>query len=103
MNKKITCPEDEIQMWRNMDFCNGEIRVMAGRYGGGWIAAGCAVIEWEFDKKWQDLVRGDVDYFSARDFFNGNTGTVLIEGAASPREAFDACVSRLVDNVVHGA
>lgn len=86
---------DQTEMWKYMDFCNGEIRVMAGRYGGGWIAAGCAVIEWDFDEQWIDLVCGDNDYFSARDFFNTNKETVLIEGAASARDAFDACAQEL--------
>lgn len=25
-------------MFEYMDFCNGELRIMAGRYGGGWLA-----------------------------------------------------------------
>ena len=86
---------EEAEMWKCMDFCNGEIRVMAGRYGGGWLAAGCAVIEWDFDEEWSDLVGGDCDYFNARDFFNQNDKLVLIEYAASPRDAFDLCVAKL--------
>ncbi|BBW91660.1 hypothetical protein PS1M3_17470 [Pseudoalteromonas sp. PS1M3] len=90
---------EEKKMWEYMDFCSGEIRVMAGRYGGGWLAAGCAVIEWDFDEKWEDLVGGDSDYFDASDFFNQNDGTVLIECAASPREAFDLCVAKLAEGI----
>lgn len=90
---------EEKKMWEYMDFCNGEIRVMAGRYGGGWLAAGCAVIEWDFDEKWEDLVGGDNDYFDAREFFNKNEDTVLIECAVSPREAFDLCVAKLAEGI----
>ena len=90
---------EENTMWEYMDFCNGEIRVMAGRYGGGWLAAGCAVIEWDFDEKWEDLVCGDNDYFDARDFFEKHEDVVLIECAASPREAFDACVAKLAESI----
>lgn len=90
---------EENKMWEYMDFCNGEIRVMAGRYGGGWLSAGCAVIEWDFDEKWSDLVGGDNDYFDARDFFNKNENTVLIEHAATPRDAFYACVAKLTESI----
>ena len=80
------------EMFECMDFCNGEIRVMAGRYGGGWLACGCATIEWDFDEQWIDLVGGDNGYFQARDFFNANSETILIEFAETPQDAFNLCV-----------
>jgi len=87
-------------MWEYMDGCNGEIRVMAARYGGaGWLAAGCAVIEWDFDEKWEDLVGGDDDHFSSRNFFEQDEDIILIEGAESPRKAFDDCVTKLCDSI----
>jgi len=87
--------ECENKMWKYMDFCNGEIRVMPGRYGGGWLAAGCATIEWDFDEQWSDLVGGDNDYFTARDYFNGYHEMTLIENAATARDAFNLCVKQL--------
>ena len=78
-------------MFEYMDFCNGEIRVMPGRYGGGWLACGCATIEWDFDNQWSDLVGGDNNYFQARDFFNANSETILIEGAKTAQVAFNLC------------
>ena len=86
-------------MWQVMDSCNGEIRVMAGRYGGGWLAAGSAWKEWDFDEQWSDLVGGDNDYFNARDFFNAEEGVELIEHAESPRDAFNRCVAALVERM----
>jgi len=66
-----------------IDNCNGGIRIQAVRYGRGWYCL-VAVIEVE-DEVWimfDDLVGGDNDYFSARDFFkkecDGNY--VLCEG-----------------------
>lgn len=91
--------DKEHKMWEHMGFCNGEIRVMHGRYGGGWLAAGCAVIEWDFDEEWEDLVMGDSDYFSSRDFFDGKDNLILIECAESPREAFDLCVQELINTI----
>jgi len=91
--------DKEAEMWQAMDFCNGEIRVMAGRYGGGWLAAGCAVIEWDFDEEWSDLVSGDNDYFDARHFFENKEHAVLIEYANSPRDAFDLCINELINTV----
>lgn len=93
----------EENMWTCMDSCNGEIRVMAGRYGGGWLAAGCAKIEWEFDDQWQNLVFGDNDCFSARDFFKNHENLVLIEHASSARNAFDACVAKLTEGFANDA
>ena len=90
---------EKTKMWEYMRFCNGEIRVMPGRYGGGWLAVGCAVIEWEFDEQWSDLVGGDNDYFFARDFFNANEDIVLIEGAASAKDAFFACAKDIAKGV----
>lgn len=86
-------------MWHCMGFCNGQIRVMAGRYGGGWLAAGCALIEWDFDDQWDDLVGGDLDYFDARDFFERHNELFLIEGAKSAMDAFSLCAIELIKQV----
>ncbi len=83
-------------MFEYMRFCNGEIRVMHGRYGGGWLACGCATIEWDFDELWSDLVGGDNDYFHARDSFNDNSEIILIEFAKTPQDAFNLCVDGMV-------
>lgn len=94
--------QSEQKMFEYMRFCNGEIRVMAGRYGDGWLAAGCATVEWDFDERWGDLVGGDNEYFDARDFFEQENEVVLIEGAATAREAFESCVlglSRITDQL----
>lgn len=83
------------EMFDYMQSCNGEIRVMPARYGSGWLAGGCATIEWEFDNQWSDLVSGDNDYFEAREFFNNNEYLVLIEGAKTAKEAFELCIRQL--------
>lgn len=91
--------ETEREMWQTMEFCNGEIRVKPGRYGGGFIAAGCATVEWEFDDVFDDLTMGDNDYFNARDFF-GRHELAFVEGASSARDAFEICVNQLCEIVV---
>ena len=83
-------------MFEYMHFGNGEVRVMHGRYGGGWLACGCATIEWDFDEQWSDLVGGDNDYFHARDFFNDNSEIILIEHSKTPQDAFNLCVDGMV-------
>jgi hypothetical protein len=83
------------KMFEYMDFCNGEIRVMAGRYGGGWLGCGCATIEWDFDEQWNDLIGGDNDYFRAIDFFYANDEIALIEGAKTPQDAFNLCAEKM--------
>lgn len=88
--------EKTTKMFEYMRFCNGEIRVMPGRYGGGWLACGCATVEWDFDEQWSDLVGGDNDYFNARDFFNNSSEIILIENAEAPQDAFNLCVGGMV-------
>lgn len=93
-------PEEEHSMFNCMDFCNGQIRVKAGRYGGGWLALGTATTEFDHDEKWDDLTGGDNDYFDARDYFNASEYFVLIEGASSARDAYDSCIKQLTEKYV---
>lgn len=83
-------------MFRRMECAYGEIRLKHGRYGGGWLACGCAGEEWDFDEKWDDLSGGDMDYSEAVEFFNKRQTTVLIENAKTADDAFELCVSGLV-------
>lgn len=82
-----------------MESCNGEIRVMKSRYGGGWLACGCAIIEWDFDEMWSDLVGGDLCYFDAVKFFNSIPGLTLIENAKTPIEAFNLCIEQIAKKI----
>ena len=86
-------------MYSMMESCNGEIRVKPGRYGGGWLAAGCCCVEWEFDKQWEDLTGGDLEYFDAVDFFHGHCNAVIVQYAHSPESAFKECEIALTKNM----
>lgn len=76
---------------------NGEIRIMPARYGGGWVIAGCAFCEWEFDEQWADLVGGDNDYFAAREFFETHDDIVFIGNSRQPRVSLFVCLEKLME------
>jgi len=90
-------------LYRCMEACNGEIRLQAVRYGGGWYCL-VATVE-QYDAVWErfdDLVCGDNDYSEARNFFEteADNSCVLCEGE-TPELAMEAATTKAAD-MLHG-
>ena len=77
---------------------NGEIRIMANRYGGGWncVIALCEQPE-SFWEKWEDLVCGDNDFFEASEFFKAG-GEFIFEWDQTPFLALAKAVTNYKRN-----
>lgn len=83
-------------LYRCIDACNGEIRIMAARYAPGWycLVAVVAVNDdvWE---KFEDLVGGDNDYFEACNFFNAEKeGRYVLALEDTPEAAMKAATEK---------
>lgn len=59
------------KMYDYFDGCNGEIRIIAGRYCRGFhcVISLTERFDNEFFDKFEDFIGGDNDYFDARDYF----------------------------------
>jgi hypothetical protein len=81
--------------------CNGEIRMLAGRYCGGvhCVMTAEEKQDWFWDK-FDDFISGDNDHFDARDFFESKENQLKHWFAYVQEETPEKAAKKVVDLMI---
>jgi hypothetical protein len=96
-------PTENVEdVFKHIDFANGEVRIQSARYQPGWY---CLIVLYKHSsdpliEAWQDVVGGDVEYFCGIEFLRNDTNSIFIEGAKNPKEALEMGLKKAQERVI---